>query len=94
MIVFSLTRFHYIACHPVVVEKMARIELLFVFKLLCPLFCLKAWIHAGILLKHKYSVIVGSASISDVVAQVTRCIPSLYFNAEVFDSFGRRFCGL
>ena len=32
--------------------------------------CLKAWIHAGILLKHKYSVIVGSASISDVMAQV------------------------
>lgn len=35
----------------------------------------KAWIHAGILLKHKYSVIVGSASISDVVAQV---ISSIY----------------
>lgn len=33
-------------------------------------FTLKAWIHAGILLKHKYSLIVGSASISDVVAQV------------------------
>lgn len=31
----------------------------------------QAWIHAGILLKHKYSVIVGSASISDVVAQVS-----------------------
>lgn len=30
----------------------------------------KAWIHAGILLKHKYSLIVGSASVSDVVAQV------------------------
>lgn len=38
------------------------------------LFCVKAWIHAGILLKHKYSVIVGSASISDVVAQVTTII--------------------
>lgn len=36
--------------------------------------CLKAWIHAGILLKHKYSVIVGSASISDVVAQVILCV--------------------
>lgn len=35
-----------------------------------PLFSPQAWIHAGILLKHKYSVIVGSASISDVVAQV------------------------
>lgn len=35
-----------------------------------PLFSAQAWIHAGILLKHKYSVIVGSASISDVVTQV------------------------
>ncbi len=33
-------------------------------------FAPKAWIHAGILLKHKYSLLVGSASISDVVAQV------------------------
>lgn len=39
----------------------------------CVLFFIssKAWIHAGILLKHKYSLLVGSASISDVVAQVT-----------------------
>lgn len=35
------------------------------------LFDLKAWIHAGILLKHKHSLLVGSASISDVVVQVT-----------------------
>lgn len=37
---------------------------------MCVCFSPQAWIHAGILLKHKYSVIVGSASISDVVAQV------------------------
>uniref|UniRef100_A0A674CD86 ANKH inorganic pyrophosphate transport regulator a n=1 Tax=Salmo trutta TaxID=8032 RepID=A0A674CD86_SALTR len=35
-----------------------------------PLLDAMAWIHAGILLKHKYSVIVGSASISDVIAQI------------------------
>ncbi|NXP96924.1 ANKH protein, partial [Vidua macroura] len=47
-----------------------------------------AWTHAGILLKHKYSFLVGCASISDVIAQVkaphritvsivlwTRCFP-------------------
>ncbi|XP_041718036.1 progressive ankylosis protein homolog isoform X2 [Coregonus clupeaformis] len=34
-----------------------------------PLLDAMAWIHAGILLKHKYSVIVGSASISDVITQ-------------------------
>lgn len=36
---------------------------------LCVLF-LQAWIHSGILLKHKHSLLVGSASISDVVTQV------------------------
>ncbi|XP_012498124.1 PREDICTED: progressive ankylosis protein homolog [Propithecus coquereli] len=30
----------------------------------------QAWTHAGILLKHKYSFLVGCASISDVIAQV------------------------
>uniref|UniRef100_A0A4W5P2K1 ANKH inorganic pyrophosphate transport regulator a n=1 Tax=Hucho hucho TaxID=62062 RepID=A0A4W5P2K1_9TELE len=35
-----------------------------------PLLDSMAWIHAGILLKHKYSVIVGSASISDVITQI------------------------
>ncbi|XP_069770342.1 progressive ankylosis protein homolog B-like isoform X2 [Narcine bancroftii] len=29
-----------------------------------------AWTHAGILLKHKYSLLVGCASISDVIAQI------------------------
>lgn len=36
---------------------------------------LQAWTHAGILLKHKYSFLVGCASISDVIAQVnTVCV--------------------
>lgn len=38
---------------------------------LISLFYPKAWIHAGILLKHKYSLLVGSSAISDVVTQVT-----------------------
>lgn len=32
----------------------------------------QAWTHAGILLKHKYSFLVGCASISDVIAQVSK----------------------
>uniref|UniRef100_A0A3B5Q769 ANKH inorganic pyrophosphate transport regulator a n=1 Tax=Xiphophorus maculatus TaxID=8083 RepID=A0A3B5Q769_XIPMA len=43
---------------------------------------LQAWIHAGILLKHKYSVIVGSASISDVVAQIVFVAIFLHSNLE------------
>uniref|UniRef100_A0A8C1LP79 ANKH inorganic pyrophosphate transport regulator a n=1 Tax=Cyprinus carpio TaxID=7962 RepID=A0A8C1LP79_CYPCA len=35
-----------------------------------PLLDAMAWTHAGILLKHKHSILVGCASISDVVAQV------------------------
>ncbi|XP_029557053.1 progressive ankylosis protein homolog isoform X1 [Salmo trutta] len=35
-----------------------------------PLLDAMCWIHAGILLKHKYSVIVGFASISDVITQI------------------------
>ncbi|XP_043921152.1 progressive ankylosis protein homolog [Protopterus annectens] len=35
-----------------------------------PLMDAMAWIHAGILLKHKHSFLVGCASISDVIAQV------------------------
>ncbi|KPP65945.1 hypothetical protein Z043_115599, partial [Scleropages formosus] len=35
-----------------------------------PLLDAMAWTHAGILLKHKYSFLVGCASISDVVAQI------------------------
>uniref|UniRef100_A0A671K4S9 Progressive ankylosis protein homolog B-like n=1 Tax=Sinocyclocheilus anshuiensis TaxID=1608454 RepID=A0A671K4S9_9TELE len=42
----------------------------FLYLAVFPLLDAMAWIHAGILLKHKYSLLVGSASISDVVAQV------------------------
>ncbi|KAF5901797.1 progressive ankylosis protein B, partial [Clarias magur] len=42
----------------------------FLYLALFPLLDAMAWIHAGILLKHKYSMLVGSASISDVVAQI------------------------
>uniref|UniRef100_A0A3Q2PBV6 ANKH inorganic pyrophosphate transport regulator a n=1 Tax=Fundulus heteroclitus TaxID=8078 RepID=A0A3Q2PBV6_FUNHE len=47
-----------------------------------PLLDAMAWIHAGILLKHKYSVIVGSASISDVVAQIVFVSVLLHSNLE------------
>uniref|UniRef100_A0A3B5LZ65 ANKH inorganic pyrophosphate transport regulator a n=1 Tax=Xiphophorus couchianus TaxID=32473 RepID=A0A3B5LZ65_9TELE len=47
-----------------------------------PLLDAMAWIHAGILLKHKYSVIVGSASISDVVAQIVFVAMFLHSNLE------------
>ncbi|KAM8822942.1 ANKH inorganic pyrophosphate transport regulator a isoform 2-T2 [Spinachia spinachia] len=47
-----------------------------------PLLDAMAWIHAGILLKHKYSVIVGSASISDVVAQIVFVAILLHSNLE------------
>ncbi|XP_053343547.1 ANKH inorganic pyrophosphate transport regulator a [Clarias gariepinus] len=42
----------------------------FLYLAVFPLLDAMAWIHAGILLKHKYSMLVGSASISDVVAQI------------------------
>ncbi|KAG7267047.1 hypothetical protein CRUP_026290 [Coryphaenoides rupestris] len=47
-----------------------------------PLLDAIAWIHAGILLKHKYSVIVGSASISDVVAQIVFVAVLLHSNLK------------
>lgn len=47
-----------------------------------PLIDAMAWIHAGILLKHKYSVIVGSASISDVVTQIVFVAILLHSNLE------------
>ncbi|XP_004081194.1 progressive ankylosis protein homolog [Oryzias latipes] len=47
-----------------------------------PLLDAMAWIHAGILLKHKHSVIVGSASISDVVAQIVFVAILLQSNLE------------
>ncbi|XP_031440022.1 ANKH inorganic pyrophosphate transport regulator a isoform X2 [Clupea harengus] len=42
----------------------------FLYLSLFPVLDAMAWIHSGILLKHKHSLLVGSASISDVVAQI------------------------
>uniref|UniRef100_A0AAY4BPB7 ANKH inorganic pyrophosphate transport regulator a n=1 Tax=Denticeps clupeoides TaxID=299321 RepID=A0AAY4BPB7_9TELE len=47
-----------------------------------PLLDAMAWTHAGILLKHKYSLLVGSASISDVVAQIVFVAILLHSNLE------------
>uniref|UniRef100_A0A8C1R9P4 ANKH inorganic pyrophosphate transport regulator a n=1 Tax=Cyprinus carpio TaxID=7962 RepID=A0A8C1R9P4_CYPCA len=44
-----------------------------------------AWIHAGILLKHKHSLLVGSASISDVVAQIIFVAILLQSNLECLE---------
>ncbi|XP_010158913.1 PREDICTED: progressive ankylosis protein homolog, partial [Eurypyga helias] len=42
----------------------------FIYLAAFPFMDAMAWTHAGILLKHKYSFLVGCASISDVIAQV------------------------
>uniref|UniRef100_A0A3P9AC81 ANKH inorganic pyrophosphate transport regulator a n=1 Tax=Esox lucius TaxID=8010 RepID=A0A3P9AC81_ESOLU len=42
----------------------------FLYLAVFPLLDAMAWTHAGILLKHKHSLLVGCASISDVVAQI------------------------
>lgn len=43
----------------------------------------QAWTHAGILLKHKYSFLVGCASISDVIAQVSVvCVLQLLLSGD------------
>ncbi|MCI4391432.1 hypothetical protein PGIGA_G00134260 [Pangasianodon gigas] len=54
----------------------------FLYLALFPLLDAMAWIHAGILLKHKYSLLVGSASISDVVAQIMFVAILLHSNLE------------
>ncbi|TWW70827.1 Progressive ankylosis protein -like protein [Takifugu flavidus] len=54
----------------------------FLFLAAFPLLDAMAWIHAGILLKHKYSLIVGSASVSDVVAQIVFVAILLHSNLE------------
>ncbi|XP_030625414.1 ANKH inorganic pyrophosphate transport regulator a [Chanos chanos] len=50
-----------------------------------PLLDAMAWTHAGILLKHKYSLLVGSASISDVVAQIVFVAILLHSNLECLE---------
>ncbi|KAI5092210.1 progressive ankylosis-like protein [Silurus meridionalis] len=54
----------------------------FLYLAVFPLLDAMAWIHAGILLKHKYSLLVGSASISDVVAQIMFVAVLLHSNLE------------
>ncbi|TRY55820.1 hypothetical protein DNTS_022301 [Danionella cerebrum] len=44
-----------------------------------------AWIHAGILLKHKYSLLVASATITDVVVQMTFVVLILHNNQEYLE---------
>uniref|UniRef100_A0AAR2LT77 ANKH inorganic pyrophosphate transport regulator a n=1 Tax=Pygocentrus nattereri TaxID=42514 RepID=A0AAR2LT77_PYGNA len=54
----------------------------FLYLAVFPLLDSMAWIHSGILLKHKYSLLVGSASISDVVAQIVFVAILLQSNLE------------
>lgn len=54
----------------------------FLYLAVFPLLDAMAWIHAGILLKHKYSLLVGSASISDVIAQIIFVAILLHSNLE------------
>ncbi|XP_060756024.1 ANKH inorganic pyrophosphate transport regulator a isoform X2 [Neoarius graeffei] len=54
----------------------------FLYLAVFPLLDAMAWIHAGILLKHKYSLVVGSASISDVVTQIMFVAILLHSNLE------------
>ncbi|KAL7840567.1 hypothetical protein AOLI_G00258900 [Acnodon oligacanthus] len=57
----------------------------FLYLAVFPLLDSMAWIHSGILLKHKYSLLVGSASISDVVAQIVFVAILLQSNLECIE---------
>uniref|UniRef100_A0A8C1X6A7 ANKH inorganic pyrophosphate transport regulator a n=1 Tax=Cyprinus carpio TaxID=7962 RepID=A0A8C1X6A7_CYPCA len=57
----------------------------FLYLAVFPLLDALAWIHAGILLKHKHSLLVGSASISDVVAQIIFVAILLQSNLECLE---------
>ncbi|XP_051738359.1 ANKH inorganic pyrophosphate transport regulator a isoform X2 [Ctenopharyngodon idella] len=57
----------------------------FLYLAVFPILDAMAWIHAGILLKHKYSLLVGSASISDVVAQIIFVAILLQSNLECLE---------
>ncbi|XP_051538272.1 progressive ankylosis protein homolog isoform X2 [Myxocyprinus asiaticus] len=57
----------------------------FLYLAVFPILDAMAWIHTGILLKHKYSLLVGSASISDVVAQIIFVIILLQSNLECLE---------
>ncbi|XP_051969827.1 progressive ankylosis protein homolog B-like isoform X2 [Xyrauchen texanus] len=57
----------------------------FLYLAVFPILDAIAWIHTGILLKHKYSLLVASASISDVVAQIIFVIILLQSNLECLE---------
>ncbi|XP_077100471.1 ANKH inorganic pyrophosphate transport regulator a [Siphateles boraxobius] len=57
----------------------------FLYLAVFPILDAMAWIHAGILLKHKYSLLVGSASISDVVTQIIFVAMLLQSNLECLE---------
>ncbi|CAM4721622.1 hypothetical protein PO909_016917 [Leuciscus waleckii] len=57
----------------------------FLYLAVFPILDAMAWIHAGILLKHKYSLLVGSASISDVVTQIIFVAILLQSNLECLE---------
>ncbi|XP_041100438.1 progressive ankylosis protein homolog B-like isoform X2 [Polyodon spathula] len=50
-----------------------------------PLLDAMAWTHAGILLKHKFSFLVGCASVSDVIAQITFVAILLHSHLECLE---------
>lgn len=57
----------------------------FLYLAVFPILDAMAWIHAGILLKHKHSLLVGSASISDVVTQIIFVAILLQSNLECLE---------
>ncbi|XP_067233674.1 ANKH inorganic pyrophosphate transport regulator a isoform X2 [Chanodichthys erythropterus] len=57
----------------------------FLYLAVFPILDAMAWVHAGILLKHKHSLVVGSASISDVVAQIIFVAILLQSNLECLE---------
>ncbi|XP_064409255.1 mineralization regulator ANKH-like [Latimeria chalumnae] len=57
----------------------------FLYLAVFPLLDAMAWTHAGILLKHKFSFMVGCASISDVVAQVVFVAILLHSHLECLE---------
>ncbi|XP_067291659.1 ANKH inorganic pyrophosphate transport regulator a isoform X2 [Pseudorasbora parva] len=57
----------------------------FLYLSVFPILDAMAWVHAGILLKHKYSLLVGSASISDVVVQIIFVAILLQSNLECLE---------
>ncbi|CAB1325675.1 unnamed protein product [Coregonus sp. 'balchen'] len=57
----------------------------FLYLAVFPLLDAMAWTHAGILLKHKHSLLVGCASISDVIAQIVFVAILLHSHLECLE---------